>query len=137
MSSSKRPSTTPAAPKPPTQLSSTLTIADNTQLTGTHLISLGSNTVIHPRTKLNSPFAPITIGNTCIICERSQIGYQSAPSEGEREGVVIENGVMVEVGAVVEAKRVGEGCVIEMNAKIGKGAVLGKVRCEFYMFNLD
>lgn len=28
---------------------------------------------------------------------------------------------------MVEAKIVGEGCVIEVNARIGKGAVLGKV----------
>lgn len=34
---------------------------------------------------------------------------------------------MVEVGAVVEAKRIGDGCVIEINTRIGKGAVLGKV----------
>ena len=37
---------------------------------------------------------------------------------------------MIEVGAIVEAKSVGEGSVIEVNAKIGKGAILGKV-CHF------
>lgn len=41
--------------------------------------------------------------------------------------MVIENGVVVEVGALVEAKRIGEGSVIEINARIGKGAVIGKV----------
>jgi dynactin-6 len=125
--SSKRASMLPPAPKPPTSLSSSLVIAEHASLTGTKLITLGSNTVVHPRSKLNSAFAPITIGNTCIISERSQIGVQSEPEEGEADPVVIENGVVVEVGAVVEAKRVGEGCVIEVNAKIGKGAVLGKV----------
>lgn len=40
---------------------------------------------------------------------------------------MIQNGVVIEVGAVVEAKTVGEGTVIEVQAKIGKGAVLGKV----------
>ena len=116
-----------AAPKPPTSLSSMLVIADNASLTGTHLITLGSNTVVHPRTKLSSGFAPIQIGSSCIICERSSIGLQSAPSEDEKEGVVIENGVIVEVGATVEAKRIGEGSVIEVNARIGKGAIIGKV----------
>ena len=43
----------------------------------------------------------------------------------------IGNGVVVEAGAVVEAKIVGDGCVIEVNARIGKGAVLGKVRLSF------
>lgn len=35
---------------------------------------------------------------------------------------------MIEVGATVEARRVGEGSVIEVNAKVGKGAILGKAR---------
>jgi len=74
-----------------------------------------------------STYAPITIGPQCIISERSAIGYQSPPSDTQGEGVIIENGVVVEVGAIVEAKRIGEGCVIEVNAKIGKGAVLGRV----------
>jgi len=128
MSTSKRQSTMPAAPKPPTTLASSLVIAENASLTGTYLISLGPNTVVHPRTKFNSTYAPITVGSICIISERSQIGLQSEAVGDEDEGVVIENGVVVEVGAVVEAKRIGEGSVIEVNAKIGKGAVLGKVR---------
>lgn len=40
---------------------------------------------------------------------------------------MIEDNVVIEVGAIVEAKRVGEGCLIEVNAKVGRGAVLGKV----------
>jgi dynactin-6 len=127
MSSSKKASTMPAGPKPPTSLASTLVIADNASLTGTHLISLGSNTIVHPRTKISSTFAPVKVGSGCIISERSSIGVQSEPAEDERDGVVIDNGVVVEVGAVVEGKRIGEGCVIEVNAKIGKGVVLGKV----------
>jgi len=126
MSSSKRASTAPPPPKPPVQFGPSLTIADNAALTGTNLISIGAYTVIHPRTKLNSMYAPITIGSNCIVSERSQIGLQSAPSSAQREGVVIEDGVVVETGAVVEG-RVGEGSVIEVNARIGKCAVIGKV----------
>lgn len=118
----------PAAPKPPTFLASSLIIADQASLTGTHLITLGSNTVVHPRAKLNSTYASITIGNNCILSERSIIGLQSEASGKENEGVLIENGVVVEVGATVEAMSIGEGCLIEINARIGKGAVLGKVR---------
>lgn len=87
--------------------------------------------MIHPRSKLNSTYAPITIGSSCIISERSTIGLQSDPGS-ESEGVVIGNGVVVEVGAVVEAKSVAEGCHIDVNAKIGKGAVLGKVCYELF-----
>ncbi|CZR57123.1 uncharacterized protein PAC_07012 [Phialocephala subalpina] len=125
--SNKRQSMMPPAPKPPTSLSSSIVIAEHASLTGTKLIMIGSNTVIHPRAKLNSAYAPITIGSTCIISERSQIGILKEPEdEEEAEPVVIENGVVVEVGAIVEARRVGEGSVIEVNARIGKGAVLGK-----------
>ena len=42
-------------------------------------------------------------------------------------GIRIEDCVVVEVGAIVEAKRVGEGSIIEINARVGKGAVIGKV----------
>ncbi|KAH6680715.1 trimeric LpxA-like protein [Halenospora varia] len=124
--SSKRQSMMPPPPKPPTSLSSTITIAEHASLIGTHLIAIGSNTVVHPRSKLNSTYASITIGNNCIISERSQIGLQGEPEGEERDGVLIENGVVVEVGAVIEARHIGEGCVVEVNARIGKGAVLGK-----------
>jgi len=116
----------PPAPKPPTSLASSLVIAEQAGLTGTHLITLGSNTVIHPRTKLSSAYAPVTVGSSCIICERSQVGLQSGPAEDQRQGVVIGNGVIIEVGAIVEASAVGEGTIIEVNSKVGKGAVLGK-----------
>lgn len=130
--SSKRQSLAPPAPKPPTSLSSTLTIADQASLIGTYLITIGGHSIIHPRTKLNSTYGPITIGSSCIISERCQIGLAANTDANEGEGVVIENGVVIEVGAVVEAKRVGEGCVIEVNARIGKGAVLGKVRATIF-----
>jgi dynactin-6 len=117
----------PPLPKPPTSLASSLAIAEQASLTGTHLVTLGSNTVVHPRARFNSTYGPITVGSNCIICERSSIGFQAEASERERQGVVIENGVVVEVGAIVEAKIVGEGTVIEVQAKIGKGAALGKV----------
>jgi dynactin-6 len=132
--SSKRHSLVPPAPKPPTNLSSNLTIADQASLIGTNLITIGSNTIIHPRSKLNSTYGTINIGSLCIISERCQIGLREPGEEGEgKEGVVIENGVVVEVGAIVEAHRVGEGSVIEVNARIGRGAVLGKVGvCPFY-----
>jgi dynactin-6 len=41
--------------------------------------------------------------------------------------VFIENGVVIETGAVVEARKIGEGSVVEVNARIGRGAIVGKV----------
>jgi dynactin 6 len=128
MSSSKRVSTAPAAPKPPTSIASTCVVPDLASLAGTKPISIRDHTVIHPRAKLTSVYGPVTIGSTCIIGERSIIGLQSPSDASQPDGVVLKDYVVVEVGAVVEAKSVGEGTVIEINAKVGKGAVIGKVR---------
>jgi dynactin-6 len=128
MSSSRKP---PPAPKPPTSLSPTVTISDAASLTGIQLIKIGDGSVIHPRAKLISAYGPVTIGNTSIISERASIGLLAA-SENQHEGVMIGDGVVIEVGAVVQARKVGSGCLIEINAKIGRGAVIGKVSC-FYI----
>ncbi|RQM06301.1 hypothetical protein DH86_00001106 [Scytalidium sp. 3C] len=101
-------------------------IADLASLTGTHLITLGAKSVVHPRTRLNSTYAPITVGSNCILSERSSIGLQDPLSTGQEQGVVIGDFVIIEAGAVVEAQRIGDGSLIEVNAKIGKGAILGK-----------
>lgn len=127
MSASKRASMLPPPPKPPTSFSTNITIADHASLIGTNLITIRGHTVLHPRTKLNSSFAPITIGTQCVIGERSSIGMLNFPSEEQAQGVVLENGVIIETGAVVEAKLVGQGSLIEINAKVGRGAVIGKV----------
>lgn len=125
-SANKRVSTLPAGPKPPTSLSSTLTIDNSATFIGTNLITLGSGTIVHPRTRFTSTYAPITVGSGCIIGERVAIGLRAA-SRNQAEGVIIENGVVIEVGAVIEGRVVGEGSVIEVNAVIGRGAIIGKV----------
>ncbi|RKF66795.1 Dynactin subunit 6 [Golovinomyces cichoracearum] len=131
--SNKRVSTQPPAPKPPTQLDPSLIISEQASLTGTKLITMGSNTVIHPRCKLNSINGPITIGNSCILSERCRIGLQSEPHQVEANSIVIGDGVVIETGAIVEASIIGDGSVIEVNSKIGKGAILGKVRYNILM----
>lgn len=127
MMSSKRHSMAPPAPKPPTELGPSVHIADNASLTGTHPITINAGTIIHPRTKLNSSYGAVTIGQHCILCERSVTGMQT-PSESGQQSTEVFNNVVIEVGATVEALRVGEGCIIEVGAVVGKGAVLGKVR---------
>ncbi|KAH8801625.1 trimeric LpxA-like protein [Xylogone sp. PMI_703] len=126
MSSSKRSSILPPGPKAPTSFAPSLVIADLASLTGTHLITLGAKSVVNPRTRLNSTHGPITVGSNCILSEKSLIGLQSAPSPDQEQGVVIGDYVIVEFGATVEAKKIGDGSLIEINAKVGKGAVLGK-----------
>ncbi|KAI0531832.1 trimeric LpxA-like protein [Xylaria digitata] len=132
-SSSKRQSAFPRAqsgPKAPVNFSSSITIADSALLTGNHTINISSESVVHPRAKLDSAHGRITIGRRCIVHERTNIGAASAdprPSEA-RDGVVISDYATVEVGAVIESggTMIGEGCHVGVGSRVGRGAQLGK-----------
>ncbi|KAF8244174.1 hypothetical protein K440DRAFT_605317 [Wilcoxina mikolae CBS 423.85] len=97
--------------KPPTTLSSTILISEGVQLTGTHPIHIGDHTVLHPRCRLNSTLGPITIGDYCILNERTLL------AAADEKGLVVEDYVVVEMNAVVEARRIGEGSVVEVGVK--------------------
>lgn len=127
MAATKRGTTASTTPKPPISFAPTISISDSASLVGSKLITIKSDAIIHPRAKLISSYAPVTLGKSCILGERTVIGLQSS-SDDQPEGVVIEDCVVIEVGAIVEAKRVGEGSIIEVNSRVGKGAVIGKVR---------
>ncbi|RPB03953.1 hypothetical protein L873DRAFT_1668434 [Choiromyces venosus 120613-1] len=115
-----KPRPTEPISKPPTTLASSIVIAEGASLTGTYPIKIGANTVIHPRAKLSSAHGPITIGESCIICERTLI---SPPDAG---GLVIGDGTVVEVNAVVEGS-VGTGSVVEVGGRNCKLGPLTKV----------
>ncbi|KAI1436526.1 trimeric LpxA-like protein [Xylaria sp. CBS 124048] len=120
----------PAGPKAPVNFSSSITISDSALLAGTHTINISSESVIHPRAKIDSSKGRITIGRRCIVHERTTIGAVSAdptPIES-RDGVVIGDYATVEVGAVIESGGtvIGEGCHVGVASQIGKGAKLGK-----------
>lgn len=123
-----------AGPKAPVRFSSTLTIADSAVLSGSHIIQIRSESVVHPRAKIESLAGPIDIGKRCIVHERTHIG---APGErGKYSGAEGTNAVTildyctVEVAATVEAGGtvIGEGTVVGVGSRVGSGAVIGKVR---------
>lgn len=134
-SSSKRQSVmprAPAGPKAPVNFSSSLVIADSVVLLGHHTINISSESVVHPRAKLDSSNGRITVGRRCIIHERTLLG---APSEDKtpvdsRDGVVLSDYVTVDVGAIIEAggTTIGESSTIGVGCRVGRGAKLGKVR---------
>ncbi|KAI1194351.1 trimeric LpxA-like protein [Nemania serpens] len=132
-SSSKRQSVLPrvhSGPKAPVNFSSSITIADSALLAGNHTININSESVVHPRAKLDSSHGRITIGRRCIVHERANIGAASAdptPSES-RDGVIISDYASVEVGAVIESggTLIGEGCQVGVGSRVGRGAKLGK-----------
>ncbi|OIW24445.1 trimeric LpxA-like protein [Coniochaeta ligniaria NRRL 30616] len=121
-----------SGPKPPVTFSSSITISDGAVLTGTNPILISSESVIHPRARLDSMGGTISIGKRCIIHERTRIGDMG--SEGRlslQEGnkaVTLEDYVTVETAAVVEAgdTLLGEGTVVGVGSRIGRGAVVGK-----------
>ncbi|KAI2633420.1 trimeric LpxA-like protein [Xylaria nigripes] len=119
-----------SGPKAPVNFSSSIIISDSAQLIGTHTINISSESVVHPRAKLDSTNGRITIGRRCIVHERTNIGAASADqTSGEsRDGVVIGDYATVEVGAVIESGStiVGEGAHVGVGSQIGKGAKLGK-----------
>ncbi|KAK3381482.1 trimeric LpxA-like protein [Podospora didyma] len=143
-SSNKRHSILPpvqaGGPKPPVQFSSSITIADSAILTGPHLIAIGSESVIHPRARLESQGGRLAIGRRCIVHERSTLGCAPAnrpalPSpvglqttDASLPGVTLGDYVTVEVGAMVEAGNtiIGEGTTVGVGARVGKGAVVGR-----------
>lgn len=141
-SANKRPTILPpgssssSVPRPPVSLAPSVTIAESAILTGAQPISIGSDSVVHPRARIDSCEASITIGRRCIVHERAHLGVPSrlpaspgAGAGGGVPGVLIHDCVTVEVGAVVEAGGtvIGEGTTVGVGCRIGRGATIGKV----------
>jgi dynactin-6 len=133
MSSRPRPTTT--LPKPPTTLAPSAVIADTVTLHGTHRVIIGSDVIVHPRAKLSSMYAPITIRTGCIISEKCVVGLtqpytDTSPTEtaepAEAYEIVLEPNVVLEPAATVEGRSIGEGTVLEAGSKVGAGAVVGR-----------
>ncbi|KAI9825446.1 MAG: hypothetical protein M1832_001176 [Thelocarpon impressellum] len=129
---SKRASLLPAGPKPPCTIHPTAIIADTAVLSGTFPVTIGANAVLHPRAKLLSTYGPVSVGAWCVIGERCVVGLSSPPSASKdiggkvgEEGVVVEDATTLEPGAVVEAKRVGQGSVIDVRARLNPGSSVG------------
>lgn len=121
---SKKPSSAavPAA-KPQCKIHPTAVVADKAQISGTKLVEIGENVIIHPHARIQAEHGNVFIGRGCQIAEKTVIGAREG--EGEMD-VVLGEGVSIQTGAVVEAKKVGDYSTIEVNAKIGAGALVGK-----------
>lgn len=65
-------SSTPS--RAPLKADSSATISDTAVFQGTHPITIGAGTVIHPRARFYSYSGPIIIGDACIISEKVVIG---------------------------------------------------------------
>ena len=108
--------------KPQCRIHPTATVADKAQIVGANIVEIGENSFIHPHARIRAEFGNVTIGKGVIISETAVVG---ASEEREGGDVVIGDGVSIESGAKVEAKSIGDHTTIEVNAMVGKGAVVG------------
>ena len=146
--SSKRQSLMPAAPPTPVHFvtdrsssgtdgqgharSSHVVMADNVYVVGTYPVTISSDTVVHPRARLDAKNGPVNIGRRCIVEERAVVGgggtSQSANMPTPEGSVTLGDYVSVETGAVLEAGAVvGQGSVVGARSQIGSGAIIGRV----------
>ncbi|KAH8725066.1 trimeric LpxA-like protein [Phaeosphaeriaceae sp. PMI808] len=142
--SSTAPKRTSLLPKPSSiALDPSVLIAQHAQITGTHAITLGPNTVLHPHSKISSALAPVVLGEGVVVYERAKVGLGMGPgldADSKRssmassrssapirsEGTLLGRNVVIESNAIVEAAEVGEGSVIEVGAILGRGCVIGR-----------
>ncbi|TKX20580.1 hypothetical protein C1H76_7391 [Elsinoe australis] len=112
------------AAKPPCKIDPTAIISDKAILVGSHPISIGANTVLHPFAKLDSTHSPLTIEDYCIVCERATVGHVN-PANGD-SAITIRSHVNIETGSTVEAVEIGKGChigayaIVESDSKLGQ-----------------
>ncbi|CAK7211982.1 hypothetical protein SBRCBS47491_001308 [Sporothrix bragantina] len=154
--STKRQSLMPAAPPTPVHFvtdrsdssnsggdghsrSSHVVMADAVYVVGTFPVTISSDTVIHPRARLDAKGGPVNIGRRCIVEERAIVGGGGSTSSNSGavslpgsfpspEGsVTLGDYVSVETGAILEAGAVvGQGSVVGARSQIGSGAVIGR-----------
>jgi len=106
-----------------------MVIHEAVAITGEFPVTISSESVIHPRAKLDSSGGPVNIGRRCIVSERTHIGAPPKEEGKQAEGsVALGDYVTVELGAVIETggTTIGEGTTIGIQSRIGYGATVGK-----------
>jgi len=93
------------------------------------MISIAENAILQPYAKVDSTVCAVEIGRGVLVGEKAVIGVIAGGGGegGRQEKVILERNVLVENGAVVQAVRVGEGTVVQSDARVGAGVVVGRV----------
>ncbi|RAK89479.1 trimeric LpxA-like protein [Aspergillus costaricaensis CBS 115574] len=141
----QRPPSTPSSHHHRTPITAhpSATISESLLIQGSHPISIGASTIIHPRARIYSYEGPVIIGNGCIISEKSVIG--SAPTtststtsttstssgiaskdEGSILPIRISNSVTIGPGAqILPGAHIHSASCVEARAVIGRRSVVG------------
>lgn len=125
----------PGPPIPPLEVSPSAVLAESAQLVGTFPVTLCSESVIHPRARIDAQAGGVHVGRRCIVHERAVVGAASSSGRvvvaAAMTGVTtLGDYVTVETGATVEAgddTAVGEGTTVGAGSVVGAGAKVGKV----------
>eukprot|EP00941_MAST-03F_sp_MAST-3F-sp1_P002498 g2498.t1 len=105
----------------PLLLSDDTFVCQDVIIEGTHSITIGQGTVVHPKAVLRALKGPIIIGETNIIEERVEIVNNNENGTPLQIG----NFNILEVGSRCQSSVVGNCNVFEVNSVIGPRAVVG------------
>jgi len=127
--------------KAPLTTHSTATVSETASFQGTYPVSIGAATIIHPRAKFLSFEGPISVGEGCIVGEKSVIGgpqtsssSATAPSTESSGGTsppsiatVLEDSILIAPLAVVSAgTHIQSAATIDTFAHLGKCVRIGE-----------
>ncbi|KAL1964050.1 hypothetical protein VTN77DRAFT_7596 [Rasamsonia byssochlamydoides] len=134
-SSSSSSAAGPPPPRPPLAIHPTTTIAETAVIHGTHQISIGAGTVIHPRARIFSFEGPVHIGDGCIISEKSTVGgaattIPTAATASGASGTITTTRISSSVtigpyAAVLPGAYVRSAAVIDALAVVNRHATVG------------
>ncbi|KAJ5231822.1 uncharacterized protein N7469_006410 [Penicillium citrinum] len=131
-SATHRTSSTPSGPpKAPVKADPTTTISDTVIFQGTHPVTIGANTVIHPRVRFYSFEGPIVIGDGCIIGEKTIFGTaptspSSLPSSDPPTPIRLSYFVTIGPQSTIKAgAHIHSSAVIESLVSINRYAEIG------------
>ncbi|PGH12840.1 hypothetical protein AJ80_06549 [Polytolypa hystricis UAMH7299] len=133
--------TTSAPPKPPISAHPTAIVPDSATFHGTHPVSIGAGTIIHPRAKIYSFHGAVSFGEGCIVGEKSVIGGPLPPTSSRPVSLdttptatsssssptIIENSVLIGPLATVSAgTHISTAAVIDTAAVLGRDVRIGQ-----------
>ncbi|KAK4939393.1 hypothetical protein LTR10_020290 [Elasticomyces elasticus] len=107
--------------RPPVSLGQTTHLDPGAYVRGTHAITIGEHSLVHPRVHLVAVNGPISIGDGCIISEKSVIG---GPVQSSASPVLPQSPETEHNESDPLKTTVGSNVYIHANAQIRAGATI-------------
>ncbi|KIV80454.1 hypothetical protein PV11_07952 [Exophiala sideris] len=107
--------------RPPVSLGQTTHLDPGAYVRGSHAITIGEHSLVHPRVHLVAVHGPISIGDGCIISEKSVIG---GPVQNSASPVVPQSHETEDNDSDPIKTAIGSNVYIHANAEIHAGATI-------------